>query len=67
MINNVIREIGGSSFLQARADQQRGYLERLYQKYAGIRIVEVPLFPHEVKGLDRLRKVGEHLFADEGG
>ena len=65
VINNVIKEIGGSSFLQARADQQRGYIERLYQKYAGIRIVEVPLFSQEVKGLDRLRKVGEYLFSGE--
>jgi arsenite-transporting ATPase len=67
VINNVISEIGGSSFLQARADQQRGYIERLYRKYAGIRIVEVPMFPQEVKGLERLRKVGEYLFAGEGG
>ena len=65
VINNVIKEIGGSSFLQARADQQRGYIERLYRKYAGIRIVEVPLFSQEVKGLDRLRKVGEYLFSGE--
>ena len=67
VINNVIKEIGGSSFLQERADQQRGYIERLYQKYSGIRIVEVPLFSQEVKGLDRLRKVGEYLFADKSG
>ncbi len=67
VINNVIKEIGGSNFLQERADQQRGYIERLYQKYAGIRIVEVPMFPHEIKGLERLRKVGEYLFADGVG
>jgi len=65
VINNVIKEIGGSSFLQARADQQRGYIERLYQKYTDMKIVEVPLFSREVKGLDRLRKVGEYLFAGE--
>jgi arsenite-transporting ATPase len=66
VINNVIKEIGGSSFLQARADQQRGYIERLYRQYSGMKIVEVPLFPHEIKGLERLRKVGEYLFASEG-
>ena len=67
VINNVIKEIGSSSFLQARADQQRGYIERLYRQYSEIRIVEVPLFPHEVKGLQRLHKVAEYLFADEAG
>jgi arsenite-transporting ATPase len=67
VINNVIKEIGGSSFLQERADQQRGYIERLYREYSGIRIVEVPLFSREVKGLERLRKVADYLFADEVG
>jgi len=66
VINNVIKEIGGSAFLQAKADQQRGYIERLYQKYSRIRIVELPMFPHEIKGLERLRKVGEYLFVSEG-
>jgi hypothetical protein len=27
-----------------------------------MRIVELPLFPHEIKGLDRLRLVERHLF-----
>ncbi|HEY40552.1 MAG TPA: ArsA family ATPase [Dehalococcoidia bacterium] len=65
VINNVIKEIGGSSFLQERADQQRGYIERLYRQYSEMKIVEVPLFSQEVKGLERLRKVAEHLFCGE--
>jgi arsenite-transporting ATPase len=67
VINNVIKEIGGSSFLQERADQQRGYIERLYRQYSQMKIVEVPLFSQEVKGLERLRKVGEYLFNDQVG
>ena len=63
VINNVIKEIGDSSFLQAKADQQKGYIELLHCRYQGMRIVEVPLFPHEIKGIDRLREVEKSLFS----
>ena len=62
VINNVIREIGGSSFLRSKADQQKGYLELLHHKCHRMKIVEVPLFPHEIKGIDRLREVEKALF-----
>ena len=62
VINNVIKEIGDSSFLRAKADQQKGYIELLHRRYQGMRIVEVPLFPHEIKGIDRLREVERSLF-----
>ena len=62
VINNVIKEIGDSSFLQAKAEQQKGHIELLYRKYQGMRIVELPLFAREIKGIDRLRDVERSLF-----
>jgi len=62
VINNVIKEAGKSSFLRAKADQQKEYLEHLYRQYQGMKIVEVPLFPHEIKGIERLREVERSLF-----
>jgi len=62
VINNVVKEVGGSGFLQAKADQQKEYIELLYRRYQRMRIVEVPLFPHEIKGIDRLREVERSLF-----
>ena len=62
IVNNVIREIGTSAFLKARADQQKQYLDLVYDKYAQMQIVEIPLFPHEIKGVDRLRLVEKQLF-----
>ncbi|MFC2072109.1 ArsA family ATPase [Chloroflexota bacterium] len=62
VINNVIKEVGDSSFLQAKAEQQKQYIDLLYRRYQGKRIVEVPLFPHEIKGVDRLKKVERSLF-----
>ncbi|HEX9897366.1 MAG TPA: ArsA family ATPase [Dehalococcoidales bacterium] len=61
-INNVIKEIGSSAFLKSRADQQKQYLELLYGKYSRLQIVEIPLFPHEIKGIERLRLVEKQLF-----
>ncbi len=67
VVNNVIKEIGGSDFLAARAEQQQGYLETIHRSYGSLmRIVELPWFPHEIKGLERLRQIEAHLFADEG-
>jgi len=62
VINNVIKEVGDSSFLRAKAEQQKEYIEFLYRRYQGMRIVEVPLFPHEIKGIDRLGEVEKSLF-----
>ncbi len=62
VINNVIADAGDSSFLQAKAAQQRGYIDLLYLKYRGIEITELPLFPHEIRGIDRLKDVERSLF-----
>ncbi len=65
VVNNVIMAPDDSDFLLSKAEQQQGYIDRLYRKFAGTQIVEVPLFPHEIKGLDRLRLVEGFLFAFE--
>ncbi len=62
VINNVIKEVGGSGFLQAKADQQKSYIELLYDRYQSMQLVQVPLFPHEIKGVDRLKEVERSLF-----
>ena len=36
--------------------------ELIYKHYANLKIVELPLFPQEVKGLARLREVARILF-----
>jgi arsenite-transporting ATPase len=63
VVNNVVTAPGDSEFLRSKAEQQQGYLDRLYAKFAGTPIVQVPLFPHEIKGLDRLRLVEGFLYA----
>ncbi|MGB2583412.1 MAG: ArsA family ATPase [Dehalococcoidia bacterium] len=61
IINNVIKA-DDSDFLKAKAAQQRRYLDIIYDRYSGLKIVELPMFPYEVKGWDRLKEVGGILF-----
>lgn len=61
IINNVIIETD-SPFLQAKAKQQRGYIELLRDRYGEMRMVELPLFPYEIKGMERLQDIGRNLF-----
>ncbi len=60
IINNVVKA-PDSEFLETRARQQQAYLERIYKKYSHLNVIEIPMFPQEVKGLERLREVGKIL------
>ncbi|MDD5289540.1 MAG: ArsA family ATPase [Dehalococcoidales bacterium] len=62
IINNVIRETGDSAFLKAKSDQQKYYLELTRRKCSQLQISEIPLFPHEIKGVERLRQVERRLW-----
>lgn len=64
IVNNVVRA-DGSDFLTMKAGQQRGYLDHIHERYSHLRIVEIPMFPYELKGVDRLREVEAVLFSGE--
>lgn len=61
IINNVVKD-ESSDFLLTKARQQRNYLELIYDRYPDLQIIELPLFPYELKGLDRLREIERILF-----
>jgi len=61
IINNVVKA-GDSEFLETRAKEQQAYLGHIYEKYSHLDIIEIPMFPQEVKGSERLREVGKILF-----
>ncbi|MEE8469892.1 MAG: ArsA family ATPase [Dehalococcoidia bacterium] len=61
IVNNVIKA-DDSEFLLMKAGQQKKYLDLIYDRYTDLGIVEVPMFPYEIKGLDRLREVQRILF-----
>jgi hypothetical protein len=38
-------------------------MARLHESYHYVQIVELPMFPREIKGVDRLRDIERYLFA----
>jgi arsenite-transporting ATPase len=61
IINNVV-PLADSPFLEQKRQQQLPQVERLLERYgAAVAIVEIPLFPQEVRGVERLRAVGRLL------
>ena len=64
VINNVIKE-PSSGFLVTKAEQQRRYIELLRERYQHIEVVELPMFPHEIRGIQTLKEIGKSLFDSE--
>jgi arsenite-transporting ATPase len=62
IINNVVKS-EDSEFLRGKARQQRQYIQHINEKYSHLKIVELPMFPEEVKGMVKLREVGKIAFA----
>jgi len=62
VVNNVV-QAADSPFLEQKRAQQQRHLERLRVRYGSVPIVEIPLFPQEVRGVERLRAVGNLLAA----
>ena len=60
IVNNVVQAVD-SPFLEQKRSQQQPHLERLHAWHGGLPIVEIPLFPQEVRGVERLRAVGRLL------
>lgn len=62
IVNYVIRE-ADCDFHKVRKEMQQYYLKVLNDLYGQrIGIIETPLFPHEVKGVERINRVSEILF-----
>jgi len=61
IVNNVIMA-DDSQFLRAKAGQQRKYLDIIHTRYADLEIVEIPMFPYELKGWEKLKEVERILF-----
>jgi arsenite-transporting ATPase len=61
IINNVIK-MADSPFLREKMSQQQAYLDNIHNKYGNLLITELPMFSHEVQGLDRIKEVAKVLF-----
>jgi arsenite-transporting ATPase len=63
IVNYVIHE-ADCNFHKIRREMQQGYLHMLADQYSPrIGLIEVPLLPQEIKGVDRINRISEILFA----
>lgn len=60
IVNNVVQQTD-SPFLEQKRRQQQVHLAQLREHHGDLPIVEIPLFPQEVRGAERLRVVGRLL------
>ena len=63
VINNVVKT-QDSDFLRTKAREQDGYINHLRSRFAKLKIVEIPMFPNELKGVDRLKSATRILFGN---
>lgn len=65
IVNYVIRR-ADCDFHKMRQEMQRSYIKILSDQYAHrIRLIETPLFPHEIKGVEKISRISEILFDNE--
>ncbi len=62
IVNYVIQE-ADCDFHRARKEMQQRYISILREQYASrIRMIELPLMSHEIKGIERIERISEILF-----
>jgi len=62
IVNYVIRE-ADCEFHKTRREMQQDYIKMLRDQYSHrIQLIEVPLSPQEIKGVERIRKISDILF-----
>jgi arsenite-transporting ATPase len=62
VVNYVIQE-ADCDFHRARKEMQQNYIKILKNQYSHrIELIEAPLFPHEIKGVERIERIANILF-----
>lgn len=67
IIANRVTEQAECPFCASRREEMGESLKRIEESFAGYKIIRVPLFPYEIKGLKRLTEFGEFLFEERKG
>lgn len=62
LIVNNVQESQGCMFCKERKEGQEKHINRIREKFSNLELKLVPLQPHEIKGIESLRKFTECLF-----
>ncbi len=62
IVNYVIQQ-ADCDFHKIRQEMQQAYIQQLTDRYSHrIQLIETPLFPHEIKGVERIGRISDILF-----
>jgi arsenite-transporting ATPase len=62
IVNYMIQEVD-CEFHKIRSEMQQNYIKILKDQYSQrIKLIEIPLFPHEIKGVEKIKRISEILF-----
>jgi len=65
LIVNYVIQKADCEFHKLRIEMQQNYIKILKDQYSHrIKLIETPLFPHEIKGVEKIKKISEILFKD---
>jgi arsenite-transporting ATPase len=62
VINGLVPPNPGCPYCTSKIETQRKGLKDVYEKFSSYKIIGMPLFPYEVRGIDALKKFAEALF-----
>jgi len=62
LIVNMISPSGKCRFCRQKRNEQQGFIRQIRQEFSSFALAELPLFPHEMTGVDNLRKISDLLY-----
>ena len=63
LIVNYVIQKADCEFHRMRSEMQQGYIKLLGDLYSGrIQLIQTPLFPHEIKGVEKIQRISDILF-----
>jgi arsenite-transporting ATPase len=65
IINQLMPDIDDCDFCQSRFKIQQKHVNLINQKFADKKILQIPLFKEEVKGVEKLKELGEVLYENK--
>jgi arsenite-transporting ATPase len=63
IVNRLLPDDVDGEFLRGRREQERSYREEIDREFKALPRIYLPLFSHDVHGIDALGKVSELLMA----
>ena len=63
VVNMVVPETD-CDFCSSKRAEQQGYIKKIHSRFSARRITKVPLFPHNVRGINDLNRIGEIIFGN---